>query len=1007
MSSQITRLIFYFLASFVISAYSVPADTQPVDVLPVRLSEGAQSLNGKWTFKYIPSTGEAVGGDFYRPSFDISTWKTIHVPGHWDLLGFTEPQYADNVREGTGLYRRTFTVAEELRTQSRRVFLRFDGVLYGFTVWVNGKHIGEWNSSFNQATFDITDALKPGVTENVLAVRVTTRSKGWNFDNMDCWALSGIFRDVTLFTLPEIHLKDYTASTTLKPDGTAELRVETVTSAPADIRVRLTAPDGKPAASSIIPASANQTVLTISNPSLWTAETPSCYHLELTVTANGKTQQRYTDRIGLRQITIENGILKLNGTPIKLRGINHHEIWPEGRISTDENTRLDLELMRDANINFIRTAHYPPHPRLLELCDEMGFYVDDEVPYTHGRNHLTDPDYQETLYMRSRATVMRDKNRPSVIFWSLGNENPITELGLNNGKFVRQLDPSRPITFPTMGSYFAENWQQFPEFAEIYAPHYPDIKTAVRYANELDRPIVFTEYAHQRGIARGGTSVQDLWEICYRNPRIAGGAIWLFQDQGILRTATDMKSVKDADLMVWLDESRYYDTNGYFAVDGIVYSDRTPQLDFYQVRKVYSPVQIPQQSFDARSGRQTFLFTVENRHDFRPLSGMTLKWSLLHNSTSIQSGAITLSAKAKQSETVAVAATLPENLSSDFFSLSLQCVDEHGRTFYERNIRLDTGIKDSARLEELIASLPKSKSTLESTDNFITVSNAGFHLKLDRQSGQLSLLDPAGKTIVSNFGPHTGRNPTINDMAKYRERLPALWLGNILGEATGLKTYACETADGFEITVSGNYLRPNVPTESVRGEYKALITPTGIIKFTYSYTPVNATGEILETGFALSLPKEHTELRWIGQGPFAGYAGKDRLNEFGNHHLNRDDLFFHGNRRDVELVSLAQPSGTGVLLCGADTVVAIDIEKLPDATILSHLAILPGDNRDDENRKDVDVSSRLKASSIDCFTGEFILIPLGSQWSKPLTDWIGQPAGYANVTKSYYHSYDR
>ena len=981
---------------------------QPVDVLPVRISEGAQSLNGAWTFKYIPSSDVNDDENFYQPLFNVSSWKTIPVPSHWELLGFTEPQYGDDVKEGTGLYRRSFTIPKDWQMQNRRVFLRFDGVLYGFTVYINGKQAGEWNSSYNQATFDITDALNAGIKENVVAVRVTTRSKGWNFDNMDCWALSGIYRDVTLFSLPKIHLRDYTAVTTLKPDGTADLQVKVVAAAPADVAVRLIAPDGKPAASSNIPVSSNgngATVLTVSNPMLWTAETPSLYRLELDVVANGNIVQRYTDRVGLRQVTIEDGILKLNGAPIKLRGVNHHEIWLEGRVSTDENTRLDLELMRAAHINFIRTSHYPPHPRLLELCDEMGIYVADEVPYTHGRQHLKDTDYQENLYMRSRATVMRDKNRPCVIFWTLGNENPITELGLNNGRYVKQLDPSRPITFPTMGSYFDENWQKFPEFMDIYASHYPRMKTAAKYAKELDRPIIFTEYAHQRGIARSGTAVQDLWEIFYRNPRIAGGALWLFQDQGIFRTTNDMNSVENADLMVWIDERHYYDTHGYYAMDGIVYSDRTPQEDFWQVRKVYSPVQIAQGKLDANSGAQTFLLSVENRYDFRTLSGMTLRWSLRHNNSSIQSGDIALAAKPKQTETVSIPATLPENLSADVFTLSLQCVDESGKSIYERNIRLDTGLPANARLNELNASLPTSKPTLETTGVLITVRHSGYQIKLDRRSGQILLLDAGGKMIVSGFGPHVGRNPTINDMAKYRAREPVLWRGSLLRETNELITDARETADGVEITVSGNYPRPNVSTESVRGEYKMLVTQTGAIKISYDFTPLNASGEILEAGFALSLPKNHTELRWLGEGPFAGYSGKDRLNEYGIHHLNRNDLYFHGNRREVELISLAQSSGVGVLVCG--TGMTIDLENLPDATILSHLALVPGENRNDEGKNDVDVSERFKAESIERFAGEFMFFPLGAQWGKPLTNWIGQPADRAEVTPSYFRSYDQ
>jgi beta-galactosidase len=1002
--SQSMKATFLFC---LIVTWSVAVSAQPVDVLLGRTTEGAQSLNGEWKFKYVQSSD--VGGDenFFQPSFGVAAWKTIPVPSHWELHGFAEPQYADNVKEGTGLYRRTFIVPKQWRGQ--RVFLRFEGVLYGLTAFVNGKPVGEWASSFNPVTFDITDALSPGGGENILAVRVTTRSKGWNFDNMDSWSLSGIYRDVTVFALPQVHFKDYTARTTLKPDGTAELHLEAVANAAANVSGRLLSPDGKAVKEFKLALSADgrgSTNLAVSRPQLWTAETPSLYRLELNLQQGGKTVQSFNDRIGLRQVTVENGILKLNGTPIKLRGVNHHDIWPEGQVATEANMRRDLELIRDANINFVRTSHYPPHPRLIELCDELGIYVDDEVPYIHGRKHLKDPDYQDSLLTRARATVMRDKNRPSVIFWSLGNENPVTELGNNTGKYVKELDPTRPFTFPTIGRDFDAYLHNFPDFMEVYAPHYPSMKQAREFAEKLQRPIIFTEYAHQRGLARAGTGVQDLWELFYQNPRIAGGAVWVFQDQGILRTARDMKSVTDGDLMVWLDEHRYYDTRGFYGMDGLVYSDRTPQVDYWQVRKVYSPVQIRERELAVKPGTQKLLLRVENRYDFRSLAGIKLKWSLRRNSTSLQEGVAALGAKPKETETVPVAVTLPSNLSTDVFALVLRCEDEKGRQFYERTIRLDSGAGGDARWSALQASLPTADPSLEVSESVISVRHAAYQLKLDRRTGRLSLLNPDGNTIVSAFGPHMGRNPTINDMGKDREREPTLWRGNLLREVSELKTDARRLPEGIEITVGGDYPRPGNPEESVRGEYRLLVTRSGAIEVSYNYAPVKATGEVLEAGFALAVPVAQSEFHWLGQGPYAGYPGKDRLNEYGIFHLKREDLYFPGNRRGVELASLANPSGAGILLGGSG--MTLDIERVNDTTILSHLALVPGERSSDEGKGDnVDVSSRIKAESIKTVTGKFRLLPLSADWPEPLTKWFGLPGERVEVKKAYFRSYDQ
>ena len=979
----------------------------PVDVLPVRVSEGAQSLNGGWAFKYLAGLDAGADERFCEPGFDAAGWKTIPVPSHWELQGFAEPQYADGVKEGLGLYRRTFRAPEAWRGQ--RVFLRFDGVLYGLAAWVNGKPVGEWGSSFNPVTFDVTDALAANGAENLLAVRVTTRNKGWNFDNMDCWALSGIYRDVTLFAQPQIHLKDYTARTALKPDGSAELHLDIVASAAARVSGRLLAPDGQPVKAfelALAEDGRGSAVLAVGRPQLWTAETPALYRLELELQSAGPAAQRFADRIGLRQVAVEDGVLKVNGTPVKLRGVDHHDLWPEaGRVATEERMRRDLALIRAANINFIRTSHYPPHPRFIELCDELGFYLDDEVPYIHGRKDLKKADFQEVLLARARATVLRDKNRPSVLFWSCGNENPITALGNRTGQYVKELDPTRPVTFPTMGSYFKENVQKFPEFMDLYASHYPSVKQAREYAKTLQRPIVFTEYAHQRGLARAGTGVQDLWELFYQSPRIAGGAVWVFQDQGLLRTAEDRARVPDADLMVWLDEQRYYDTRGFYAMDGLVYSDRTPQTDYWQVRKVYSPVQIPERALAVKPGAQTLTLTVENRFDFRTLEGVKLKWALRRNGASLQDGVAPLRAKAKATEAVALRATLPEDLSTDVFALELRCEDDGGRAFYERSIRLESGAAEDARWAALRAALPEAEASLEVTDSFIAVRHASYQLKLDRRSGQLALLSPGGGVIISAAGPHMGRNPTINDMGKAREREPELWRWGLLREARDVQAEAKQTPEGIRLTVSGTYPRPGKPGEALRGGYELLVARSGAIDVSYRYEPLQATGEVPEAGFALELPAAHAGFRWLGQGPYAGYPGKDRLNEYGLFHLGREDLYFPGNRREVELAAMTDPAGSGVLLAGGR--MTLDLENVDGATRLSHLARVPGERSGGGKGENVDVSSRLKADDKAGFEGRFIVLPVSAPWPALLAKWFGAPGRPADVKRLYLSSYDR
>jgi beta-galactosidase len=1002
-----TAVVLSLLFSVPTAAAPAPvADGSPV-AHPDRSETFSRSLNGVWSFKYVAMLDAGADEGFIAPAFDVSKWASIPVPAHWELHGFTEPRYGSDVRKGLGLYRRSFKV--DKAWSGRRVFLRFEGVLFGFSAYVNGKPVGEWAGGFNQSTFDITDALSRDGGENILAVRVTTRPKGWEFDTMDCWGLSGIYRDVTLFALPETHIKDYTTRTTLQPDGSARLALAVVASDAGRIGGRLLSSTGEPvgAIDLAVPADGRaSTHIDVARPELWSAEYPSLYRLELALkSADGRTTHELSTRVGLRHLTIEDAVLKLNGSAIKLRGVNHHEIWPEGRVSTDENTRRDLTLIRDANINFIRTAHYPPHPRLLELADEMGFYVIDEVPFTYGGQYLNDLAYRENLFSRARATVSRDKNHASVLFWSLGNENRLNDGGTAVAAYVKELDPTRPVMFPTVGDYFAENYRKMSDVAEIFAPHYPHPRRARELAAKLTRPILFTEYAHQRGLSRAAAGLQELWEICYESPRIAGGAIWLFQDQGILRTTDQPGKVAERDMLVWLDENRYYDTRGYVAMDGLVYSDRTPQVDYWLTRAVYSPIQIKADTLVARPGRQTLDLEVENRHDFRPLAGSKLRWSLLRNRAPIDQGVVALSALPRKTDTISIPVGLPDDPGSDVFTIELRCYDQAGRSIHERALHLDTGAFHVAPYAALRDTLPAANTELETTETSITVRRPGYQLRLDRATGRLSLLHADGTVLASSFGPHTGRNPTISDLRQRRERASLIWRGSLIDEATDLRTGARQLPEGVELTVSGNYLRPDKPDESVRGGYRLLVDKVGAITVSYDYKPVNATGEMLEAGFALAVPASQSQFRWLGRGPYASYPGKDRHTDFGLFHLHRDDLYFPGNRRAVEIASLAAPSGAGVLLAGHG--MTIDLEKKEGVTILSHVSVVPLEHEATVVGVNVDVSARVPSEAIKSISGSFVLIPHSADWPAPLRAWFGSPTDRVDVLTPFLRSYDQ
>ena len=968
---------------------------QPAPLVVTSTAANSQTLNGPWRFKYFPVAKlppNAPEAAFTSSAFDDTGWSQLAVPAHWELAGFAEPRYGKTLAEGTGLYRRTFTVPAVWNGQ--RVFLRFDGVLSGFEVFINDTRIGEWASGYNAVAFDITSALRPGA-DNLIAVNVTTRSKGWEFDTNDCWALSGIYRDVTLFAVPAVHFQDYATQTKLNADGTATLTLSATTSTPSNVSGRLLGPDGNIVREFQFATSAPTTV-PVAAPQLWTAETPALYTLELSLPSG----QKVVEKIGLREISIVDGVLQLNGRPIKLRGIDHHDMWPDvGRAATEAHLRRDLELIKAANINFVRTSHYPPHRRLLSLCDEMGIYVMDEVPFGFGDEHLTDPSYQESLLTRADATVARDKNHASIIVWSIGNENPNTPLTFATARRVKSLDASRPVCFPQVGSYFGRTFGDLPADIDIYAPHYPVVSTVRDYATRMTRPVIFTEYAHALGLA--SDRIQEEWAIMQASPRIAGGAIWMFQDQGILRSATARPKTARTDFYVWPDADHYYDTDLNQGADGIVYSDRTPQTDYWQVRKVYSPVQIQERNLTVRPGAQTIALHVENRFDFRSLAGLDLQWEIQRNGVAEQRGTLPLNAPARSTQEASLALTFPADITgADIFTLSFRCAEGTASSFYEHTVRLATGADTATTIAKILPTLAAGSAlVIDDQPATLRVTHAAGEVKVDRATGEITLLDRAGTTLASGLFPHIGRRFTETELI--RAPRDGLWTGAFLRSPSTVAVELTREADGSAaILIRGRYPRPDAADQALEGSHRVIVHANGTLDVSYDYKFAGGKGAILEAGISLLVPAEAGSFRWLGAGPYAGYPGKDLLNNFGLYHLHRDDLRFEGNHRDVEAALLARPTGIGLALFG--TKLDLAVERVPEGTVLSHNAVMSS-----LGNKGSSPEINLRAENIPALSGRFTLLPLGSEWPAVLTRWFGAPRETVAVQQPFFHSYDQ
>ena len=620
MGIRSTRRLFALL----LAINTILADAQTTDafhgIYPVTEARNRMSLNKEWMLKVVKGITE----DNTVPETDGS-WDHVNVPGCWERTYkknkelMCEARY-DSPEPLTGYYRTSFILPEGWKKQL--VAIQFDGVLYGYDLWINGKHAGKWRSAYNTAVFDITPYIDQKKDRQDVALRVISQFPGSDFDYNDDWTPNGIFRDVTLMSVPRTHLSDITIKTRLNGEV-----IVTTDIANKSKHTRVT--------HEVLDADGNIMGNTfVSSPKLWTAETPYLYTLRTTISEKNKVLQTFNHKFGFRELTIEGNRLLLNGQPIKLRGVNCHATNPEtGKVVSDELTVRDMTLMKEASVNYIRTSHYPREPRFYDLADSLGFYIVNEIPFGYGDKNLYDSTFYDTLRQRAQATVKRDKNHASVLIWSVGNENPLTDICMRLGEYIKtDLDTSRPICYPQVGSYFRRFNYDFPKVADIYAPHYPTTSQIDGFYQKADRPIIFTEYCHSLG-----SSFEDhkrQWEIIERTPGIAGGSVWEWVDQGMSFTDDSRQghtTFGGYEERVYITDKQGYDMCGIKGTDGLLYADRTPLPNYYELQHNYARAFVSDITGDT--------LHIVNRYDFINLrDNILLHWCLRNDTDTLAMG---------------------------------------------------------------------------------------------------------------------------------------------------------------------------------------------------------------------------------------------------------------------------------------------------------------------------------------------------------------------------------
>ncbi len=599
-------------------------------------------LSGDWKFRW--SRRADTPADFTQPSAGDGAgdgagdrdWATLPVPSHWQLHGYGAPAYT-NIRypfpvdpprvptgNPTGDYRVTFAVPPGW--PPGRVVLRFDGVDSCARVWLNGTELGVISGSRLPAEFDVTGVLRPPGQPNLLAVRVHQWSSGSYLEDQDMWWLSGIFRRVMLLARPDGGVRDYFVHAGYDHrTGCGTLQVE------ADVPVRVIVPELR------IDVETHEAV-TVPAVGPWSAESPRLY--DGTLTAAGETVPL---RLGFRTVAVAGGILTVNGRRVQFRGVNRHEFDPDrGRAVTAETMRRDVLLMKQHNINSVRTSHYPPDPRFLDLCDEYGLYVVDECDLeTHGffvpgwagpvpDNPADHPDWREALVSRMSRMVERDKNHPSVVLWSLGNESGSGRNLAAMAQWAHDRDPSRPL-------HYERDWtaRDVDVYSRMYTPH-AEVELIGQGREEplddpgLDRhrrnlPFILCEYGHAMGNGPGGlTEYQELFD---RYPRCQGGFIWEWIDHG-LRTRNER-----GEFYGYGGDFGEPLHDGNFVADGLLFPDRTPSPGLLEYAKVIEPVRISRDGDGLR---------IANRYDFLDLSHLRFRWIAEADGRPLASGELTV-----------------------------------------------------------------------------------------------------------------------------------------------------------------------------------------------------------------------------------------------------------------------------------------------------------------------------------------------------------------------------
>jgi len=912
------------------------------------LSDCYRLLNGEWDFCYADK-GVAPEG-FQDPEYNLDAgWDTLPVPANWQMHGYDAPQYA-NVNypipfdppyvpdeNPVGCYRRWFTLPDSWA--DRQVFLNFDGVNSAFYVWVNGDFVGFSKVAHMPAEFDITPHLVSG--ENLIAVMVYKWSDGSYLEDQDFWRLSGIFRDVYLLGTPKTHVRNIIARTDLDEtyeNGKLSLDIQTVNY--GDGIEKLTVKTKLLYKNKLVRELDIPTLLSGDGPcsiavnydvpgcKKWTAETPELYTLLVELIKDGRLIEVQRADIGFRKIEIRDRQLFVNGVSIKIKGVNRHDTHSElGHVTPMEALIKDIELMKQHNVNTVRTSHYPNDPRWLDLCDRYGLYVVDETDLEcHGCTFQpkkdeddepfnllsTDPAWEKAYVDRAERMVRRDINHPSIIFWSLGNESGY---GCNHQAMrarILELDTSRPIHYE--GEWANKKMNEAKEWvSDMKSTMYPPVEKVaeegVRPVEEDHRPYYMCEYGHAMGLGPG--SLKEYWDVIYAHDRLIGGCIWEWVDHGIL-----MENENGEQYYAYGGDFGEHPHDGCFCVDALNYPDRTPHTGLLELKKVYEPVK-----FELVSSNE---IKIRNLFAFRTLDHLDAAWSLVCEGEQIACGRLDLSGVAPYGEkTVKIDYDAPES-GETFIEIR---VSEAFDTLYSERGHEVTAAQLMLDIKPEIHYIPAADMEaldLDEDETHVEIMGEDFSVLFEKNTGNLVSWIASGSELIE-------KGPDVNLFRAYidndntiRRAWDKLDLTRLLER---VEDFTAERISESCIRVSVTRVYcPKVYAPILRATLTYTVYGSGDIRLNTKFEPMRELPYLPRIGIQMVMPAAYDRVLWYGKGPHENYPDLGVSALLGQYAAMVDDLHEpyvrpqeNGARGSVRALAVTDILGAGLMVVGEET----------------------------------------------------------------------------------------